>query len=100
MTFSRYASSVGETNQASSFSVNSTSFNFSRVSNQDELPLMSRLVIGPVKNNLNGTKVNCTDQIDGLNTANFTTASTTIMVIGDIRSCKCTNVKTITVPPT
>ena len=83
-TYSRYVSSEGEANLASSFSVNSTSFNFSRVSHENESPLVSRLLIGPVSNNLNGTKVNCTDAI--LNNANFTTASTTIIVI---RSCKC-----------
>ena len=85
--YSRYIFAMDETEQESSFGVNSTSFNASRVSHKDESPLMSRLVINPASNYLNGTKANCTDQIG--NTANNATASTTIIVLGDILACKC-----------
>ena len=41
--------------------VNSTVFNFSRISAHNSMPLMSRLVISPVSNGLNGTVMNCVD---------------------------------------
>ena len=78
--YSRYIFAMDETDQESSFgAIDSTLFNASRVSRKDESPLMSRLVIYPVSNGLDGTKVNCTDQIG--DAANNTTASTTIIVI-------------------
>ena len=55
--------------------VNFTMFNFSRTSAQDSLPLMSKLVIGPVNGSLNGTVMNCID----LDTSN--SSSTTIIII-------------------
>ena len=85
--YSRYIFAMDETEQESSFgAIDSILFNASRVSRKDELPLMSRLVIYPVSNGLNGTKVNCTDQIgDAINNA---TASTTIIVIEDSLASK------------
>ena len=43
--------------------VNSTMFNFSRISahNHSSMPVISRLVISPVSNGLNGTVMNCVD---------------------------------------
>jgi hypothetical protein len=41
--------------------VNSITFNFSRISAQASLPLMSQLLIGPVNEGLNGIEVNCED---------------------------------------
>jgi hypothetical protein len=41
--------------------VNSVTFNFSRISAQNSLPLMSQLLIGPVIEGLNGIEVNCED---------------------------------------
>ena len=41
--------------------VNSTVFNFSRISAPNSMPVTSRLVISPVSNGLNGTVMNCVD---------------------------------------
>ena len=41
--------------------VNSILFRFLRISTDDSMPLMSRLVISPVSNRLNGTVMNCED---------------------------------------
>ena len=77
---------MGESQQNSSFIVNSTSFNVLRVSGQDESPLVSRLVISPVSNGLNWTEVNCTEL--AINNENTAMASTTLSVIGDFHTCK------------
>ena len=45
----------------SQFIVNSTMFNFSRTSAEGSLPVMSKVVIGPVNSSLNGTVMNCID---------------------------------------
>ena len=74
---------MDETDQESSFrAIDSTLFNTSRVSRKDKSPLISQLVIYPVSNGLNGTRVNCADQIG--DTVNNATASTTIIVIGEL----------------
>ena len=57
--------------------VNSTTFIFSRISAPGSLPLMSRLLINPVADALNGTDVNCTD-VDASNSS-----STRIRVINE-----------------
>ena len=57
------------------FVVNSTMFNFSRTSAQDSLPVMSKVVIGPVNGSLNGTVMNCVD-LDTLSSS-----STTIIIV-------------------
>jgi hypothetical protein len=75
----RSTASVGVSQQMSTMTVNSTSFNVSRVSGRDELPLVSRLVIGPVSVGLNGTRVNCTERT--MNNENTAMASTKIDVI-------------------
>ena len=56
------------------FVVNSTVFNFSRTSAEGSLPMMSKIVIGPVSSSLNGTVMNCID----LDTSSST--ATTIIV--------------------
>ena len=58
----------------SNLTVNSTVFNFSRISAHNSMPVMSRLVISPVNNRLNGTVMNCVDVESG------DVASTTIIV--------------------
>jgi hypothetical protein len=58
----------------SPLTVNSMMFNFSRISPHNSMPLMSRLVISPVSNSLNGTVMNCVDLDTG------EVASTTIIV--------------------
>lgn len=41
--------------------VNSTVFNYSKTSAKDRLPVMSRILISPVSDRLNGTVINCVD---------------------------------------
>ena len=89
LTFMRSISSVGASQQASTLMVNSTFFNVSRVSDQDELPLVSRLVINPVSVGMNGTRVNCTER--AVNNENTAVASTNIDVIDEVRSRKQIN---------
>ena len=77
-TFNRFISSVGASQQESYMTVNSTFFNVSRVSSENELPLVSRLLIDPVVKSLNGTEVNCTER--PMNNENTTVGSTTIYI--------------------
>ena len=77
-TFNRFISSVGASQQVSYMTVNSTLFNVSRVSSENDLPLVSRLLIDPVVKSLNGTEVNCTER--GMNNENNTVGSTTIYI--------------------
>ena len=58
----------------SQFTVNSTMFNFSRTSAEGSLPMILKVVIGPVSSSLNGTVMNCID----LDTSSST--ATTIIV--------------------
>ena len=53
--------SDGPGNQMSYLLVNSMTINFSLVSSEDSLPLISRLLISPVSDGLNGSSVSCTD---------------------------------------
>ena len=43
--------------------VNSTNITFSRISVQNSFPLMSRLLMNPVSNHLNGTQMNCLNSL-------------------------------------
>ena len=81
LTFMRSTASEGVSQQISTMMVNSTFFNISRVSGQDESPLVSRLVINPVSVGLNGTRVNCTER--AMNKENIAVASTTVYVLGE-----------------
>ena len=80
-TFMRFISSVGVSQQVFTMTVNSTLFNVSRVSSQDESPLVSRLAIIPVSIGLNRTKVNCTER--AMNNENTIMTSTTIYILGE-----------------
>ena len=51
----------GSVPATSDLEVNSITINFSRISAKDSQPLVSRLLITPVNDGLNGTVVNCTD---------------------------------------
>ena len=67
-------------NQSSYLLVNSTILlNFSRVSSQYSLPLISRLLISPVSDGLNGSSVSCFD------IATSESVSTSINVIDNIQ---------------
>ena len=57
--FTRTITSTGSI--MSNLTVNSTVFNFSRISARNRMPVVSRLVISPVSNGLDGTVVNCVD---------------------------------------
>ena len=61
----------------SDLEVNSITFTFSRISADGSLPVMSRLLIAPVSDGLNGTEVNCTDIVAS------NTSSTRIKVINE-----------------
>jgi hypothetical protein len=61
----------------SDLKVNSITFTFSRISSQGSLPLISRVVIDPANDDLNGTEVNCTDVLAS------NTSSTYIEVINE-----------------
>ena len=58
------------------FVVNSTVFNFSRTSAEDSLPMMSKIVIGPVSSSLNGTVMNCID-------LGTTSSTATTIIVGE-----------------
>jgi hypothetical protein len=60
--FTRTITPSVSTNDAMSYLiVNSVTFNFSRISGQNSLPLMSQLLISPVSEGLNGIELNCED---------------------------------------
>ena len=57
--------------------INSTTiFTFSRLSNSNDLPLISRVIINNVSKGLNGVEINCTDA------RMVNSATTTIHIIG------------------
>ena len=69
------------TNEAMSYLiVNSVIFNFSRLSAQNSLPLMSQLLIGQADRQLNGTEVNCAD-LD---------SSERVATVINVIECQCT----------
>ena len=59
--------------------VNSFSFNFSRISPPNSLPLVSKLIVTPTKSSINGTEVicTCTDVITDVS------LSTTVFVVNE-----------------
>ena len=61
----------------SDLEVNSITFTFSRISADGSQPLVSRLLITPISDDLNGTEVNCTDVLAS------NTSSTHIKVINE-----------------
>ena len=60
--------------------VNSTTFTILRLSAQDTTPLMSRMIINPVSEGLNGVQVTCIDAEAYYNSM-AATAATTIQII-------------------
>ena len=78
VTYTRSVTSVGSSGVDSQpITINTTiMITFSRLSTQNELPLMSRILINFVSEGLNGTEVNC------VNTVTSEAATTTIHVIG------------------
>lgn len=56
--------------------VSSTLFNFSRISDENSSPLVTRLLIGPVSVGLNGTEMICVD-MESYNSSTLTILSTT-----------------------
>lgn len=82
MIYTRAVTSIDGSQQVSHIIVNSTSFMFSRTSSQGMLPLISKLLINPLSNGLNGTKVNCTGVSDTVNDET-STSTTTIHIIRD-----------------
>ena len=79
----RALSSAGPDNRTSYLLVNSiaTTLNFTRLSSEDSLPLISRLLISPVSDGLNGSSVSCTD----LTTLEFESMTISINVIDNIQ---------------
>ena len=69
--------------QTSNNTVNFTSFKFTRTSTQGVSPLVSKLTIINVTNNLNGTRVYC-EEVDGSMSAYFTTII--VVVTGNSKS--------------
>ena len=71
----RVIQSTGQSDQNYALTVNNIVFTFYRLSGPNSLPLMSRLLIRPVSDNLNGTVITCED----LETSN--SSSTVINVV-------------------
>ena len=71
------AISAGPVHQIFHTMINSTNLTFSRISSQRNSPLVSRLLISPVSNHLNGTEVNC------INSMTSETSSVTVINISN-----------------
>ena len=77
--YRRGVRSDGQTDlQTSHLMINNSILTFSRISDENGLPLVSRLLISPVNENLNGTKVICEDVASSLQSTN------TITVVWDL----------------
>ena len=63
MSITRTISSSSPFDQTVHAMINSTNLTFSRISAQHSSPLISRLLINPVSNHLNGTEVNCVNSM-------------------------------------
>jgi hypothetical protein len=61
--YNQAISSSSPSDQTFQTAINSTNLTFSRISPQNSSPLISRLLISPVSDHLNGTEVNCMDSI-------------------------------------
>ena len=53
----RTLTSQSQTDQMSHLVVNSTTFTFSRISGENSLPLISRLLVSPIEDTLNGSDI-------------------------------------------
>ena len=65
--------------------VNSTVFNFSRISAEGASPVVSRLLISPVSNGLNGTVIYCED----LDTSNLSSSTVIVRETDSLQGMKC-----------
>ena len=79
MNYTRKISSLDMSQQHSQIIVNSTLFEFARISDQS-LPLISTLTINSVVNGLNGVDIGCTGLTQDFETA---VATTTLSVINE-----------------
>ena len=79
--YTRTLSSLDATNQTTSLKINSSVFNFSRLSTQGTSPLLSRLVVSQVSDVLNGTEVKCEDETTAVSS---TTAVIHVLLSDDI----------------
>ena len=77
LNYSQAISSDSPSDQAFQKVINSTELTFSRISSQNNLPLVSRLLISAVSNHLNGTEVNC------INSLTSETSSITVVNISN-----------------
>ena len=75
----RTLTSLSQTDQTSHLVVNSTTFSFSRISGENSLPLISRLLVNPVRETLNGTMVRCRDVV-----SSETTSTVVITILDDL----------------
>ena len=73
----RYSRILHSGSATSDLEVNSITFTFLRISAEGSQPVVSRLLIAPVSDDLNGTEVNCTDVLPS------NTSSTHIKVINE-----------------
>ena len=76
--FTRIVSSIDASQQSSQIVINSTSFNFLRISGQG-MPLISTLTINLVGNSLNEVSVGCT----GMGNFEMMTARTRISIVNE-----------------
>ena len=65
--------------------VNSTVFNFSRISAEGASPVVSRLLISPVSNGLNGTVIYYED----LDTSNLSSSTVIVRETDSLQGMKC-----------
>ena len=79
MTFSRLAvfTSIGPSGEIGPIMINNSTSIFSRLSGDDSLPLISRMIVNSVTSGLNGTVVNC---FEG-STSIYSVSTTTIRII-------------------
>ena len=78
-------------NQRKTSEVNSVTFIYVRISDQEDSSLVSTLSIDSVSIGLNGTVVNCSDVSNSTTSASTTiyiSAANSIMTLGKLSSCK------------
>ena len=73
----RFSRALHSGSATSDLEVNSIIFTFSRISAEGSQPVMSRLLIYPANEELNGTLVNCTDVLAS------ETKSTSVLIVNE-----------------
>ena len=81
--YTRVLQSLGPSNQVALLTVNSD------FSTQDSLPLRSRLLISPVRDDMNGTVVNCTDLFASISASVITNLTNRDQSKGKYSEIKC-----------